>query len=89
LGTNFFTVVDCVRLQVVANVRHYEKGGDGAQIFAPAVLLLEIPERQIVGTKEQKSRAPAVRVQVREGGEGGGGGGAPGPVFCQTAPPPP
>ncbi len=68
MGTNFFTVVDRVGLQVVAYVGHYEKGGDGAQVLAPAVLLLEIPERQTVGTNEQKSTAPAIRVQVKEGG---------------------
>ena len=82
LGTDFFTVVDCVGLQVVANVAHYEKGGNGAQFLAPAVLLLEIPERQTVGTNEPKSASPAARVQVKEGG----GGGSHGQILSIQAP---
>jgi hypothetical protein len=40
-GTDLFAVVNSVGLKVVANVGHDEKGGDVAQLLAPAILVLE------------------------------------------------
>jgi hypothetical protein len=55
-GTDFFTVVDSVGLQVVANIAHDEKRGNCAQLLAPSVLLLKVPAQQMVGEAGAKVR---------------------------------
>ena len=42
-STDLLAVVHGIGLQVVANVGHDEKGGDVAQLRAPAVLFLQVP----------------------------------------------
>jgi hypothetical protein len=49
LGTDFFTVVDGVGLQVVANIAHDEKCGNCAHFLAPSVLLIQVSAHQMVG----------------------------------------
>ncbi len=48
-GTNLFTVVDGVGLQVIADIAHDEKCGNCAQFLAPSVLLIQVPGRRMVG----------------------------------------
>ena len=55
-GTDFFTVVDGVGLQVVANIAHDEKRGNCAQLLAPSVLLLKVPAQQMVGEAGANAR---------------------------------
>ena len=42
-GTDLFTVVHCVRLQVVANIVHDEIRGQRAHLLAPSVFFIEEP----------------------------------------------
>ena len=42
-GTDLFTVVHCVGLQVVAHIVHDEKRGQCAHVLAPSVFFIEKP----------------------------------------------